>query len=452
MRKYIENEKLALILIGTFAWLLLISGISGAAEINDLRQELNKQNISAGVGSSGPLTGSVVGCEGSALNIRDGAWGNIIGTLANGSGVAITGEDGDWYKISHNGGESYVYKSYVAVTNRQQSQAAAAGARSGSVTGCEGSALNVRDGVWGNIIGALGDGESVSIIGEDGDWYKISYNGSTAYVYKSYVSAAGAQPGQPVAQQPPAADATQNSSGTVTGCEGSALNVRSGAWGDIIGTLADGAGVTITGEDGDWYKIDYNGSPAYVYKSYISKGGSAPQPPAAQNNPPASDPGASFDSNGALNVPLVGQPDGHTCGPTSLSMALRYYGIEKSIHPELAGLCGTTTNGTNSTDNIVSAAKQLGLSGSYAKSGTIDWLAEVTASGRPVVVNVAGGVWSGGHYVVVTGVKNGTVYINDPAWGYSNEKGHSGNRITLDVNTFSSIWGARWNRAAVIQK
>lgn len=313
---------------------------------------------------------------------------------------------------------------------------------SGTVVGCEGSALNVRDGAWGNIIGALNNGAGVTIVATDGDWYKIEYNGGISYVYKSYVSTN--QGSVVTASQPSSSPGAAASSGTVVGCEGSGLNVRDGAWGNIIGSLANGAGMSIIGEEGDWYKISYNGGTGYVYKSYVSKGGAA----TSTGNTSAN--GSSSGTH--LTVPLTGQPDGYTCGPTSLSMALQYYGINKSIHPELANLCNTTTDGTPSTDNIASAARALGLSGSYSTSGDINWLKEVTASGKPVVVNVAGGVWSGGHYIVVTGVKDGTVYVNDPAWGFGNEYGHSGNKITFDINTFSSIWGNRWNHAAVITK
>ncbi len=427
------------------AAMLLVFSLTGgavrASQIDSLQGGLNTGNVSP-MGSSGALSGNVTGCDGDVLNVRDGAWGNILGTLENGAGLDIAGEDGDWYKINYNGGTAYVYKSYVAV--KSSPGAASAAGRSGTVTGSE-IGLNVRDGAWGSVIGGLSDGESVTITGEDGDWYKIDHNGRTAYVYKSFISTGDQTPAtaEPASAEPTPATVSEASAGFdahVTGCDGDVLNMRDGAWGTVIGTLQNGSGVKVIGEEGDWYKIEHNGQTAYVYKEYIAKGA----------QPPVSNPPAAQNTGGVLDVPLVGQPDGYTCGPTSLAMALKYYGMDRSIHPELATLCNTTTDGTPSTDNLVNAAKKLGFAGSYAKSGDLNWLAQVTAGGSPVIVNVAGGVWTGGHYVVVTGVKDGTVYINDPAWGYSNEKGHSGNKITMDVNTFSSIWGARWNRAAVV--
>lgn len=49
-----------------------------------------------------------------ALNIRKGAWGEIVGTFSNNAKVTITGRDGDWYQISHNGETKYIHSRYVS--------------------------------------------------------------------------------------------------------------------------------------------------------------------------------------------------------------------------------------------------------------------------------------------------------------------------------------------------
>ncbi|GAB4271751.1 MAG: hypothetical protein Kow0029_09670 [Candidatus Rifleibacteriota bacterium] len=48
--------------------------------------------------------------------------------------------------------------------------------------------LNVRTAPWGKIIGKLYDGDKVKILGREGDWLKIYYNGGTAYVHSHYVN------------------------------------------------------------------------------------------------------------------------------------------------------------------------------------------------------------------------------------------------------------------------
>ncbi len=51
------------------------------------------------------------------------------------------------------------------------------------------------------------------------------------------------------------------------------LNVRNKPWGDITGNLRNGAGVTIIGAVGDWYKISVDGKTAYVHSAYIKRQG-----------------------------------------------------------------------------------------------------------------------------------------------------------------------------------
>lgn len=50
----------------------------------------------------------------SSLNIRKGPWGEIVGGFNNNEPVTITGREGDWYKISHNGETRYIHSRYVA--------------------------------------------------------------------------------------------------------------------------------------------------------------------------------------------------------------------------------------------------------------------------------------------------------------------------------------------------
>lgn len=80
------------------------------------------------------------------------------------------------------------------------------------------------------------------------------------------------------------------------------LNIRSGPWGTIIGSLYNGNKVKITGKSGDWYKIDHNGQTAYVHANYVDtpdkKAGNTPvtQPDQSGDDtstPPANDSGAS---------------------------------------------------------------------------------------------------------------------------------------------------------------
>ena len=65
-----------------------------------------------------------------------------------------------------------------------------------------GSSLNIRSEPWGKVLGSFHNGDKIQIIGKKGDWYKISYNGGTAYVHANYVSTSSKPAGQTPVQTP----------------------------------------------------------------------------------------------------------------------------------------------------------------------------------------------------------------------------------------------------------
>ncbi len=167
-------------------------------------------------------------------------------------------------------------------------------AKGGLVFNCGG--LNVRSGPGTDhsIIGGLIPGAGVSITGKEGKWYKINYNGSTAYVHGDYINTGGSS-----------STAEQSVGGSGTVQVSSYLNVRSGPWGDVIGKLYGGASVNIISKSGDWYKISYNGKTAYVHSNYITRGGSAAASSsgsAAPNNNSSSSNNSSSGSASASNI------------------------------------------------------------------------------------------------------------------------------------------------------
>lgn len=169
------------------------------ANINELNEALDKNKINSGeasasaAGSSGTAASSSSQASsssaaeadnsgvvmGSYLNVRVEPWGTIIGRLKQGEKINILATEGDWYKIKYNGRDAYIHSGYIATKNK------VAVAFCGYVN-TPGSCLNVRTGPWGTIIGKLSDSAKVEVLGREGDWYKIRYNGKDAYIYAKY--------------------------------------------------------------------------------------------------------------------------------------------------------------------------------------------------------------------------------------------------------------------------
>ena len=207
--------------------------------------------------------GKVVNVD-SNLRVREGAslQSTVIGYLVNGEVVNIKGETEEWYRIDFKGHEAYVSKEYVEVTTLHKASRAV---QKGQVYNTGGVGLNVRQTASSTSakIGILKDGEVVQINSKSGDWYNISYGNKTGFVHSKYIK---------LIQTTESGTNTNITKGKVNNIT-SNLRVRQAPSTSAltIGYLLSGQEVEITGESGDWYKINFNGKVGYSHKDYITK-------------------------------------------------------------------------------------------------------------------------------------------------------------------------------------
>ncbi|MDN4736297.1 SH3 domain-containing protein [Clostridium perfringens] len=221
----------------------------------------------------------------SSLNVREGAStsSKVIGSLSGNTKVTIVGEEGAFYKIEYKGSHGYVAKEYVKdVTESNNSNQGTQTPEKPSTpestekTGIVNvsSSLNVREGAStsSKVIGSLSGNTKVTIVGEEGAFYKIEYKGSHGYVAKEYVKdvteSNNSNQGTQTPEKPSTPESTEKT-GIVN--VSSSLNVRSSAStsSKVIGSLSGNSKVTIVGEEGEFYKIEYKGSHGYVAKEYV---------------------------------------------------------------------------------------------------------------------------------------------------------------------------------------
>ena len=221
----------------------------------------------------------------SSLNVREGAStsSKVIGSLSGNTKVTIVGEEGAFYKIEYKGSHGYVAKEYIKdVTESNNSNQATQTPEKPSTpestekTGIVNvsSSLNVRSSAStsSKVIGSLSGNTKVTIVGEEGAFYKIEYKGSHGYVAKEYVKdvteSSNSNQGTQTPEKPSTPESTEKT-GIVN--VSSSLNVREGAStsSKVIGSLSGNTKVTIVGEEGAFYKIEYKGSHGYVAKEYI---------------------------------------------------------------------------------------------------------------------------------------------------------------------------------------
>lgn len=233
----------------------------------------------------------------SDANLRSGPGTDydIKGTVKTGAVLQRTGEVNGWSRVLYNGEEVYISNKLIksapaaatATSAPTQTPAATAPAATQAPTPTETPAatqapapiedstdssdkdlgtikvtraVNVRSGPGTDysILGTAKVGDSFTVSSFIAPkWYQVTYNGQTGYININYVDDSNADV----------------SDVTVTVRVKSAVNIRSGAGADyrIVGTAKTGetfTAVSIT--DSNWYKIEYNGSTAYVSGKYVT--------------------------------------------------------------------------------------------------------------------------------------------------------------------------------------
>lgn len=229
--------------------------------------------VNSGISVASISKGQVVNVT-STLRIRESAStsSSVLGTMRNGSTFDIISKSGSWYRIKYNGITGYVHGDYV-----KEIAASSSISTKGKVYNVS-TNLRVRSGAStsSSILGYLTNNTEVTIVGSEGEWYKIQYNSGYGYVSKEYITTNGDSTnntGSNNTGNTSSSETEINKTGYVYNVSSGGLRVRKEAStsSTILGTLYSGNSVNIVGETGSWYKIKYNSSYAYVHKDYITE-------------------------------------------------------------------------------------------------------------------------------------------------------------------------------------
>jgi predicted double-glycine peptidase len=127
-----------------------------------------------------------------------------------------------------------------------------------------------------------------------------------------------------------------------------------------------------------------------------------------------------------LDVPDVRQPSDYSCGPTSLQAVLGYYGMDMKVD-DLINMTNCTPENGTLPENLAQTARNLGFNAEIKQNLTLEDLQQYINQGIPVIID--GQAWKSnnttalnwtdntadGHYMVVIGIDNENVYLEDPA-------------------------------------
>ncbi len=131
--------------------------------------------------------------------------------------------------------------------------------------------LNVRTGADTSFdsIGGITSGTQYAVLGQEGDWFIIDYDGQVGFVFAGFVRLSDTaetpvepeQPEQPIPTEPTGefVEAFVN------------LNVRTGAGTNhaVIGVILPGTAYAVFGQADGWYIIDFEGETGYISGAFV---------------------------------------------------------------------------------------------------------------------------------------------------------------------------------------
>ncbi|MEL6344163.1 MAG: SH3 domain-containing protein [Myxococcota bacterium] len=147
---------------------------------------------------------------------------------------------------------------------------------------CAVSALNIRATpavTPDNKIGVLNAGEDVTVLDSSGAWFRLSFQGRIGFASGKYLTPVSeTDESEETAPESPTTDKddkkTESPSGALTGgkmyTSAAALNVRDAPKGTVLGKLKVGQQVRVLDSTDQWFKIEYNGTVAYAYGTYLN--------------------------------------------------------------------------------------------------------------------------------------------------------------------------------------
>ena len=265
--------------------------------------------------------------SGTNVNVRAGAStsANVLGKINKGTEYTVLDKVDNWFKISYNGATGYVFADYFSVTKAD-----------GSITG---SGVNLREKATtaSNSLKKFGNGDAVTVTGQNDGWYRVSYNGGSAYVSKDYVSGNLLQYVSKVSNEAAAtttttttntntAVATEDKYGVVTADSGLKLRKEASTSAEVLTVLPSGTIVDVERAGQDWISVVTDaGQKGYVSADYLTvKTGEKP------DNSTSSTASAKGAAVVAYGKQFVGTP--YVWGGTNLSTGVDCSGFVYAVY------------------------------------------------------------------------------------------------------------------------
>lgn len=199
--------------------------------------------------------------QGGKLNLRQqpSLEAAVLGQYPTGTWMTVHEETGKWSKVTVDGKTGYVMSRYLSEGNADGTL---------YVRTNTGAGLNLRSepSEQGGILGSYKTGTAVKLLNRGNGWHKVEVNGQTGYMASRYLTATKPGSGS-------STGSSQTTEGTVQNPgKNQVLLLRETASTSarVLGYYRNGTKVTITGSEGDFYKVIVGDQKGYMMKKFVS--------------------------------------------------------------------------------------------------------------------------------------------------------------------------------------
>lgn len=234
-----------------------------------IRKDMLVEGTSATSSSSSP-TAKVTG---SSVNIRKSAstGAAVLKRVEQGTVLEAVSISDGWVKVKYSGVTGYVSADYVKVSGLSSSSGSSETLKEMDSKGAiNASEVNVREGAGtsSSKMYSLSNGASVDVTGIKGDWYRVHTSKGTGYVLAKYVTLVSDSNSTAASDSTSESLKEMSAMGTITA---GGVNVRKSAStsANALYKLGKGDDVSVTGRQGDWYRIKTSEGTGFVKGDYI---------------------------------------------------------------------------------------------------------------------------------------------------------------------------------------
>lgn len=210
-------------------------------------------------------TSKVAVSQANNLNIRAEASisSSALGQLSLGSQATVLQEKSNWVQIQHNGITGWVSKDYITFKNDNTTTNTA---NDGLTFTVEVPALNIREdsSLRAKKLATVQKGQTFKVLKQSNQWIQIEYTqGKTGWVYSFYGTLSEGGKSLNTSTTPSTKQIQTIYNGT---------NLRTGPATNynVLARVDAGETFTTVSEQDGWYKISYNGQPAFIASSVVT--------------------------------------------------------------------------------------------------------------------------------------------------------------------------------------